>query len=226
MLLLLLCCFGLWFVGGTWKVAHSPLEFFNELAGGSKGGYQYLVDSNIDWGQNLWTLRQWIEQSDVDQVKYAHYSPASPEQYDIQSVFLPPDPRAITFTPWHPESGTYVIGATILQGAYTSDPNTYAYFRAREPDARIGGALFIYNIDQRLKPSCVVSCDLEPTPDTIRRQLSDHTVRVIQIDCQQTQVFPTSEGTGFVITSPKGNVPISGSRYFTLKSNDNSIESP
>ncbi|HRU94850.1 MAG TPA: phospholipid carrier-dependent glycosyltransferase, partial [Anaerolineae bacterium] len=49
----------LWLILGTLAVAPHDLAFFNELAGGPAGGYRYLVDSNLDWGQNLWQLREW-----------------------------------------------------------------------------------------------------------------------------------------------------------------------
>lgn len=34
------------------------LAYFNELAGGPRNGYQSLVDSNLDWGQDLKELRR------------------------------------------------------------------------------------------------------------------------------------------------------------------------
>ena len=34
------------------------LAFFNQFVGGPRNGYQYLVDSSLDWGQDLPGLRQ------------------------------------------------------------------------------------------------------------------------------------------------------------------------
>ena len=42
-----------WAVASSlWVYPHS-LSYFNEAAGGPAGGHNHLVDSNIDWGQDL-----------------------------------------------------------------------------------------------------------------------------------------------------------------------------
>jgi hypothetical protein len=60
-----------WLAGGialTWSVASSlaiyphSLSYFNELAGGPENGHAHLVDSNIDWGQDLLYLKAWIDE--------------------------------------------------------------------------------------------------------------------------------------------------------------------
>jgi hypothetical protein len=40
---------------------HGPhwLSYFNELAGGPKHGGEWVLDSNIDWGQDYFYLRDW-----------------------------------------------------------------------------------------------------------------------------------------------------------------------
>ena len=212
-----------WLLLGALKTSAAPLEFFNELAGGKSGGYRYLVDSNVDWGQNLWDLHRWMEDGQIEQVRYAHYSPASPVQYGVDAAFLPPDPRAISFTPWHPDPGIYVIGATVLQGAYTPDINTYAYFRTKTPIARLGGALFIYNVENRAKPSWVVSCAPEPAPDRIQLELSSPGLRILHPDCRSTQVFPLQDGPGLYI-APTGTPPPQLAQHiFDLKNSDGSV---
>ena len=212
-----------WLVIGTIPGTPSSLEYFNEFAGGSQGGYHFLVDSNIDWGQNLWDLYRWMEKSNVEQVKYAHYSPASPHQYGIKVDFLPPDPRAIKYTPWDPEPGMYVIGATVLQGVYTSDINTYAYFRSKTPLKRLGNALFVYEIEEREKPAWVVSCSLEPSPEVIRKALSNSDLRVINLDCLSAQVYPTNTGPGLYLVPPNTKLDPQGFHDFDLKQHNGDI---
>ena len=36
------------------------LSYFNPLAGGTRGGYRHLTDSNVDWGQDLPALAAWL----------------------------------------------------------------------------------------------------------------------------------------------------------------------
>jgi len=43
------------------SVYPSFLAYFNESIGGSANGYKYVVDSNLDWGQDLKRLATWID---------------------------------------------------------------------------------------------------------------------------------------------------------------------
>jgi hypothetical protein len=50
-----------WSVGSSlWYYPHS-LSYFNELVGGPMGGPKHLLDSNIDWGQDLFYLKDWLD---------------------------------------------------------------------------------------------------------------------------------------------------------------------
>lgn len=38
------------------------LSYFNESIGGPNQGHRYLIDSNLDWGQDLLSVRDWFQQ--------------------------------------------------------------------------------------------------------------------------------------------------------------------
>lgn len=46
-----------WLVVGTLATAPHWIGYFNEAAGGWRQGHRYLLDSNLDWGQDLLRLR-------------------------------------------------------------------------------------------------------------------------------------------------------------------------
>ena len=50
-----------WNVAACLRVHPDHLAYFNELAGGPKQGHRYLIDSNLDWGQDLLELAAWLE---------------------------------------------------------------------------------------------------------------------------------------------------------------------
>ena len=50
------CVLGLWLAASALRVHPYQLAYFNELAGGPARGHSWLVDSNLDWGQDLKTL--------------------------------------------------------------------------------------------------------------------------------------------------------------------------
>jgi hypothetical protein len=191
----------IWLIIGTVSLTPHFLTFFNEIAGGARGGYRYLVDSNLDWGQNLWDLRQWMAEHNEEHVYYAHYSPARLDVYGIDATYLPPDPRACDFAPWNPAPGLYAIGATVLQGPYAPDVNTYAWFRAREPEARLGNALWLYRIPPREAPRWAVLCTNVPfSPETVAQQVGVADLRILWPDCASTFVYPVGAQPGVVVS--------------------------
>jgi len=128
------------------------LAYFNLLGGGPQNGWHVLVDSNIDWGQDLKRLRAWMEQEGVERVRLSWFGSAPPGAYGIACDLLPGLPHGFTmwehppFTRHRPEPGVYVISVTNLVGVLFPDHELYAWFRARPPDARVGYSLFIYEV--------------------------------------------------------------------------------
>jgi 4-amino-4-deoxy-L-arabinose transferase-like glycosyltransferase len=128
------------------------LAYFNELAGGPEGGYRVLVDSNLDWGQDLPGLREYMTAHNIASVKLAYCGTADPHAYGIDYELLPgisqpwwkrrSDPEILA----DPGPGVYAISATNLQGARYRNHDVYAWFRARKPDATIGHSIFVYTV--------------------------------------------------------------------------------
>jgi hypothetical protein len=66
------------------------LAYFNELAGGPRNGYKLLVDSNLDWGQGLKSLRQWLDERGVTEpINLCYFGTADPRYYGIAFVNMP-----------------------------------------------------------------------------------------------------------------------------------------
>jgi hypothetical protein len=126
------------------------LSYFNVLAGGSDGGWRYLVDSNLDWGQDLPQLADWMAENDVEEVWLSYFGEARPDYYGIAYRGLdsfPPrlmDPNTRPFYPHDPAPGMYAISATNLQGVHFANPDQFAWFREREPLDKIGYSIFLY----------------------------------------------------------------------------------
>ena len=50
-----------WHVAESMSIRPSYLAYFNQLAGGPSQGYLHLADSSLDWGQDLPSLKQWLD---------------------------------------------------------------------------------------------------------------------------------------------------------------------
>ena len=130
------------------------LSYFNLAAGGPQNGASILADSSNDWGQDLLRLRTWMAESGVENIKLGWFGIADPAYYGLQDEPLPGFPRARylalwdapPFDPAQPEPGLYAISASSLWESHRSEKNVYTWFRQREPDARIGYSIYIYEV--------------------------------------------------------------------------------
>jgi len=132
------------------------LSYFNAVVGGPAHGYRVLTDSNVDWGQDLLRLRKWMAEQEVASVKLGWFGSADPDYYGITYEPLPGLGRDRFFRLWweppfdpvSPEPGIYAISASSLwePPLRPEEKLVYAWFREREPDARIGYSILIYDV--------------------------------------------------------------------------------
>ena len=138
-----------WYIGASCYIHPHYLAYFNELAGGPDNGYKYLVDSNLDWGQDLKGLKIYMQNHGISRINLSYFGTDSPTRYGIAFNWLPswvlisPDPKRHEL----PTKGWFAISATNIQGVYFDDRDLYAWFREHEPVAKIGYSIFIYKID-------------------------------------------------------------------------------
>ena len=67
-----------WLLVGTLRVFPHFLAYFNEVAGGSRNGIHWLVDSNLGWGQDLARLKPWMQRNNVQRVNLCYFGNADP----------------------------------------------------------------------------------------------------------------------------------------------------
>jgi len=194
-----------WYVVGAVTIFPHNLAYFNELAGGPDNGYKWLVDSNLDWGQNLKELKMWLDARGVERVFISQFSPSRPEVYGLLATMLPPSPRAGPFAPFDPAPGWYAIGATTLQGVYTPDVNTFAYFRAMTPTARIGHAMFVYYVPETPAGQWIAQC-ANPTPPLEFEDIQagfgrgvPRSARLIEFDCSTSWWYHAENAPGWYV---------------------------
>jgi hypothetical protein len=130
------------------------LAYFNEAAGGPSNGYKILVDSNIDWGQDLFGLRQYLDQHDIECVKLSYFGPERSQYLAVDCEMLPGFPVDIDqwsnppFDPADPEPGIYAISVTNLQELFFAEKTVYRWFREHQPEAVIGYSIHVYRIPE------------------------------------------------------------------------------
>ncbi len=128
------------------------LAYFNEAAGGPDNGYKLLVDSNLDWGQDVKTLARYLKARGNPPVIFSYFGTARPEAYGINYVPLE-NISNVDF------SGTGVqvcamkrillaVSATNLQGTYYPDKRTFYWLKERRPEFVAGHTIFLYDLTE------------------------------------------------------------------------------
>lgn len=173
------------------------LSYFNELVGGSDNGYRYLGDSNLDWGQALNLLAARVKSEDVNW-RVAYAGVVDPAVAGLgEDVLL----DSAVFAPANPQPGRYAISANNLQGIL-DDQDRFDWFRRREPDATIGGAILIYDVATQAEGDWVAHC-LDPVPlldnATAERIVGRASLRHVTFDCRRNWVWPAGGAPGWWI---------------------------
>jgi len=142
------------------------LSYFNELAGGPEHGWAHLIDSNIDWGQDLLFLKEWVEDHPQARPLYLAYAAAVDPHYIGLDYRLAPFGPDTSTGQAHPvpslndiglKPGWYAVSVNFLCGMafYTHDENgrriwvpggAYRYFQHFQPVARAGYSIYIYHV--------------------------------------------------------------------------------
>lgn len=135
-----------WYLYANVAIFPHQLAYFNEFTGGPQNGYKYLVDSNLDWGQDLKGLKRYMDEKNIERISLAYFGMSDPRYFGIEYDYLPSfvimNPRNVRAEV--PLKGWFAISATMLQGVYMRDRDFYRVFSETAPVDNIGYSIFIY----------------------------------------------------------------------------------
>jgi hypothetical protein len=121
-----------WVMIGSWSSHSAPIAYFNFLAGGHPE--KVLVDSDLDWGQDLKKLNLRLRELGVQQVWLDYLGTAIPEKHLTQQVrYLPPENKV---------SGWVAISLTDLEEQRAA----FGWLNAYPVAARAGDSINIYYV--------------------------------------------------------------------------------
>ncbi len=130
------------------------IPYFNILGGGPEKGYTIVADSNVDWGQDLKRLGDWLREHNVAKINLAYFSGwAEPTHYlGDRFIWLMADRYAgrEQFINENESDGWLAISVQFLQ-----TEKGYEWLKNEKPVAKIGYSIFIYHISppESLRPS-------------------------------------------------------------------------
>jgi hypothetical protein len=113
-----------------------------------------LVDSNLDWGQDLARLKGYMDRVGARSLKLSYFGTASPRHLGLSHEVLPGFNSYSRFEPEWPAArelhpGDLVaISATNLMGVYLEDAQLYRWFRRLIPVTTVGSSIVVYRIPE------------------------------------------------------------------------------
>ncbi len=120
------------------------IAYFNE-ATPRDVRYTRLVDSSLDWGQDLIRLKQYVEDTSIKDIKLDYFGNVDPTYYI-------PDAK-IWDSEYGPTTGWMAISATYYQASKMRGELcgkwSYHWLDSRKPKAIIGGSILVFNIEER-----------------------------------------------------------------------------
>ncbi len=219
---------GLGFTGVLWIPAivtgllafPDYLSFTNLLTEGADGAWQVVGGPDLDQGQDLLALSNYLRQHGVSRIYLSYYGDAPPSAYGIDYLALPggskpeDDIPQADFPPLNPAPGLYVISANHVIGIPEDIRDTFAYFRNQMPVTQVGGSLYVYEVLPIALPvsgregawfaQCTAPDPVE-REETLRSLTGISDLRVFNFDCQQSLPFP--DGPGWLLL-PAGINPV------------------
>lgn len=127
----------------------NELAYVNELGGGPSHGLKLLGDSNLDWGQALPELADFVKDHPGGLIlSYFGRDCASAYGLVYQDAFSTPAPCPGNPIRLRPEEDRewLAVGATKWQGFYEPQPPSWLWLRSRKPYAVLANAMLVYDV--------------------------------------------------------------------------------
>lgn len=137
----LLAVLALFLVASTMSYYPGFIGYFNESVPKDQR-YNYLVDSSLDWGQDLLRLKKYTEDNNIKSIKVDYFGGSQVSYYLPQAA------------EWHsaygPTTGWLAISATFYQSSKLYGEKegkwSYGWLDNIKPTATIGGSILVFNV--------------------------------------------------------------------------------
>ncbi|MBI4090101.1 MAG: glycosyltransferase family 39 protein [Candidatus Kerfeldbacteria bacterium] len=117
----------------------NQLGYFNALVGGSANGPRYLLDSNLDWGQDLPKLARFIQKHNLPALPFAYYGRAELRYFVPNATPLPSTEEVA-----HSGRPNGLVAISI--GELFRRDGRYRWLWAFRPIQTIGSSIYVYRI--------------------------------------------------------------------------------
>jgi hypothetical protein len=121
-------------------VAPHYLSHANLFAGGPAHAHGLVVGSNIDLGQDLKGLKEYMEENKVKKVRFSYFGSIDPSEYGISYDYLP----SPAFLPWVPDYT--VLSLEEREEDCSPKKGMVVVLWEKKPKTTIGYTLWVYDL--------------------------------------------------------------------------------
>lgn len=150
----------LWYFISTITIYPYYTSYFNELVL-PKNGYKVLLGANIDAGQDLIRLKNYLDKNNIQKINLSLHGGVEPKNYGIVYDYMPTTcfaPINKDFKPYaenckedftedcSKRKGIVAISVTNLQNRFLKNSTCFNWLNEYEPITMLGYSIFVYNI--------------------------------------------------------------------------------
>lgn len=122
------------------------LSYFNQITGIPARGSRWLDDSNLDWGQGLIELREYLRENPVPDFRFCYFGSGDPAYYGIRGKEITVGGLLSLPTP-----GTYILSAQCVARARSELERSYGegsgnWLAKATPRTVVGHVFEIYEV--------------------------------------------------------------------------------
>jgi hypothetical protein len=121
------------------------MGFFNAPSGGTRMGWKYVVDSNLDLGQDLKQLQWYLARHGISNVCLGYFGAAPPAYFGITSRAFPSSLEEAR------QSGCVVVVSVTSLMYDRVQQQSYRWLDQLMPTDYVGSSFWIYNLNRTVR---------------------------------------------------------------------------
>ena len=139
----------LWHAAENLRTYPSYIAYFNQLIGSHRNADKFLIDSNLDWGQDLRRLNDWAASNDVKQMA-VHYFGGGAVEYEMRAarpiIYYAPVPQLLP--PGYFALSRHFYRVSFYPPVWGVNYDEYLEASKAQYVTSIGGSIDVYRVDR------------------------------------------------------------------------------
>lgn len=137
-----------WHIGESVAAYPTYISYFNEFIGSRARADEFLIDSNLDWGQDLRRLDGWCRDNQVQQITI-HYFGGADVAYDVRAArpLLLRGPGFVRLPRGYFALSRHLYRVSFAPGVFPTNYDAYLKMNNARFVTTVGGSINVYAVE-------------------------------------------------------------------------------